>query len=151
MSHDDKVERENCKRCYGRGHVTPGSYNLPRKACPDCGGSGYESPPSAERDTVPPGYKPIADYIAEQEAIPKRKAALDAARSSERAPNFNPVTWTRKIRACEGEVAAQLALEQAIAASSATRPTYCPIDATCLPDEGRCTCVIRKTDRGAEK
>ena len=27
---------------------------------------------------------------------------------------FNPLHWTRKIRACEGEVAAQLALEQAV-------------------------------------
>lgn len=47
----DKVD---CKRCYGRGHVTAGSYNLPRQTCPDCGGSGYEAPASAARPTKCP-------------------------------------------------------------------------------------------------
>lgn len=36
-----------------------------------------------------------------------------------------------------------------VSASGLIRPATCPIDAACLPDKGRCTCVIRATDSGS--
>ena len=36
-----------------------------------------------------------------------------------------------------------------LSARSATRPSTCPIDGLCLPDKGRCTCVIRPSDGGS--
>lgn len=48
---------------------------------------------------------------------------------------FNPLTWARKIRACESETAAQLALEQAVEMALAAR----------ADNEYICKCGVRVT------
>lgn len=64
MSTDSRDDKQ-CESCYGRGHVTAGSYNLAPKTCPDCGGSGYETTPS---------------HVAQTESVAVPKAEYEALR-----------------------------------------------------------------------